>query len=782
VGLVALCLTVTVALDVDIAGAHAPHDDVTDIAISPGYAQDQTVFAIVRGKLMRSTDKGTTWQEVVRGLGGETEVLARIAFAPSDARVAYMTTRGNGVLRSNDGGASWQPATGGLTDVGLQEVAVSPATANTVVVSGVFGGLARTSDGGASWSAVPGFGRVTAMAFLSDGSHLVVGDAQGRVATSADGGETWGPAHTIDPGDPVTALAVPAGPNAANRVFAATAKGRLFRSDDGGESFTALGNGLPDEEVRSLELSPDYAVDATLWASTWHSGVFRSTDDGETWKPMTDGLTTDSQADEVGVPQFRAVAAAADGSGDYSLFVGGFDGFFRYDHGNRTWVPVETLTEYIVGLAVSPDFANDRTVAVMTYVKGAFISDDGGDKWRFANEGLGVADVGPGNKFAPLRRLHNVVFSPDYANDGTIFSANWVRIVKSTNRGATWEEIEVTPPPPGEVLRQFILAVSPSYRTDRTVFVATRQGEVFRSEGAGDADTWAQVGSFGERVRTLAVSPDYARDRVLYAGTVAGVYASGDGGTTWKATGPRMAAAQGHETDAGAFVAISPTYGTDGTVFAGTDSGLFVTRDAGRSWTEAAAAPLTPSSQIEAVAISPDYEVDRTVLVSTRERGLLRSTDGGSSFQTVGTELLDTNHLVADFSNPTSVSIQFSPTYATDRTIFAYAQTEVVRSTDGGVSWEVLRLPSGNDVLESLGFSPHGHPETPPNGDGRGTFETPVGTLSIRRVLAAVAAGLACFALLWALGVGGRRTTRGLALHAGGGVVVLAIVLTALAA
>ena len=130
--------------------------------------------------------------------------------------------------------------------------------------------------------------------------------------------------------------------------------------------------------------------------------------------------------------------------------------------------------------------------------------------------------------------------------------------------------------------------------------------------------------------------------------------------------------------------------------------------------------------------------------MSTRERGLLRSTDGGTKFQAVGTELIDTNHLVADFSNPTSAPIQFSPTFATDRTVFAYAGTDVVRSTDGGRSWEVLRLPSSRDVLESLGHAPSAHA----NGVERRWFETPIGNLSMRRVLAAVAVGLACFAAL----------------------------------
>jgi hypothetical protein len=105
-----------------------------------------------------------------------------------------------------------------------------------------------------------------------------------------------------------------------------------------------------------------------------------------------------------------------------------------------------------------------------------------------------------------------------------------------------------------------------------------------------------------------------------------------------------------------------------------------------------------------------------------------------------------------------------------------------VRSTDGGDSWEILSLPSSSDVLESLEMAPGARRGASANGDGHAWFGTPIGNLSVRRVLAAVAAGLTCFAALWALGVGGRRTGRALALHVGSGVAVLAIALLVLAA
>jgi hypothetical protein len=68
------------------------------------------------------------------------------------------------------------------------------------------------------------------------------------------------------------------------------------------------------------------------------------------------------------------------------------------------------------------------------------------------------------------------------------------------------------------------------------------------------------------------------------------------------------------------------------------------------------------------------------------------------------------------------------------------------------------------------------------SGRQRGWFETPIGNLSVRRVLAAAAAGVVAFAALWALGVGGRGSGRALALHLGSSILVVAVALVVLAA
>jgi photosystem II stability/assembly factor-like uncharacterized protein len=321
----------------------------------------------------------------------------------------------------------------------------------------------------------------------------------------------------------------------------------------------------------------------------------------------------------------------------------------------------------------------------MSYLKGAYLTNDGGTTWLERNVGLGS----PGGTFAPVVRLHNVHFSPNYTRDGTIFSATSSIMLKSTDRAVSWKTIPVGDYPSG-TYRQFIIAVSPTYPQDRTVYVGTRQGEIYRSAAGGEANTWSLLANVGGRVRSLVLSPQFPTDPVIYASTVSGIFKSVDAGAHWQPTGPSGIS----------MLAISSDYSSDGTVFAGTDSGVFVTRDEGVTWTELTAPPLSTSTDVEAIAASPNYGADRTVLVSVLGKGLYRSTDGGTTFAAVGTSLIENNHLIADYDNPSSAPIQFSPTYARDRTIFGMAQDDIVKSVDGGDSWQVLNLPPAADFIK----------------------------------------------------------------------------------
>ena len=202
-------------------------------------------------------------------------------------------------------------------------------------------------------------------------------------------------------------------------MLAGTRGGSVLRSTNLGRAFSEAGSGLPDDPITSIVLSDDYATDRSAWVSTWDLGVYRSLDRGASFTKTSRGLTTNPQATLYGQPQFRDVSVSAGANGQQLLFVAGYDGLFRSDDRAEHWRQVQTLAEYVVGLAVSPDYRNDGTVIATTYLKGAYLSRNRGTTWEGRHVGLGTTEGS--NSFAPIYRLTTVQFSPDYVEDGTIF-------------------------------------------------------------------------------------------------------------------------------------------------------------------------------------------------------------------------------------------------------------------------------------------------------------------------------------------------------------------------
>jgi hypothetical protein len=128
----------------------------------------------------------------------------------------------------------------------------------------------------------------------------------------------------------------------------------------------------------------------------------------------------------------------------------------------------------------------------------------------------------------------------------------------------------------------------------------------------------------------LAVSPAYYQDQTLFAGSPSGdgLYKSIDGGDTWAIldlteSGKRF-------TIVG--LAISPAYGNDATIIVSTKGyGLFRSEDAGHTFYKIGDALIRDNHSIEYIEFSPKYHVDQSIFAASDEN-LFRSSDGGESW------------------------------------------------------------------------------------------------------------------------------------------------------
>jgi hypothetical protein len=146
------------------------------IALSPGFAQDDTVLIGHSSGLWRSTDRGETWTKIAGGPAAN-----RLAYAPDGSIVLAINY--DGVHRSDDGGLSWRSFNEGLdpgsTTIG--DVQINDREAVILVRSfGQPGAIYRLPLTETTWQRVPIDGDVSALALTPDGG-LLVGTSDGAV-------------------------------------------------------------------------------------------------------------------------------------------------------------------------------------------------------------------------------------------------------------------------------------------------------------------------------------------------------------------------------------------------------------------------------------------------------------------------------------------------------------------------------------------------------------------------------------------------------------------------
>lgn len=186
---------------------------------------------------------------------------------------------------------------------------------------------------------------------------------------------------------------------------------------------------------------------------------------------------------------------------------------------------------------------------------------------------------------------------------------------------------------------------------------------------------WLPYGPYGGDARSFAQDPHDHNH--IYLGTVSGaIYDSHDGGQNWK----RLAVVGDRDDLVLDNMIADPTDAkhvlAGGWVLSKTDGGLFVSHDAGKTWTEN---PEMHGKSIRSMTISPSNP--KLLLVGTVEEGVFRSEDGGDHWKLISPPGSREIHEIE--------SVAFDP--KDPNRMYAGTWHLPWRTSDGGATWQNMK-------------------------------------------------------------------------------------------
>lgn len=399
----------TLFLSLSAACAALPLGAQARPATGPTRAPARTAAAKMPSvPMMASADpslfKGLSYRQVGHSRGGR---VTSVTGVPSQPKTFYAGVASGGVMRTTNGGESWEFLTDNKVPVGsIGSIAVAESNPNVIYVgTGSDGvrsnvstgrGVYKSVDNGATWqfAGLYNAGQIGAVRIHPTNPDIVWVAAYGDifkpnndrgVFKTTDGGKSW--KKTLYVSDSTGAMDVELQPGNPNVVYAwmnrierkpwsiisGSREGGFYKSTDGGDSFTKMVGGLPNQITGKGNLAVTAANPNRIYAlveALPGGGLYRSDNAGTSWTLMnsTPGLIT---------RPFYYTSLGTDPSNADVVFAGA-ETFYKSTDGGKTVAPFRTPHGDNHDIWINP--TNSNTM-VQSNDGGANVSFDGGKTW-----------------------------------------------------------------------------------------------------------------------------------------------------------------------------------------------------------------------------------------------------------------------------------------------------------------------------------------------------------------------------------------------------------------
>ena len=593
--------------------------------------------------IYKTTDGGDSWEKL--GLA-ESERIARIAIDPQRPETVYVAVTGHlwnkhpmrGVYRTRDGGKTWTRVLFVDEETGCADVAVDPENPRNVYAGmwqfrrkawafssgGPGSALYKSSDGGDTWKKVTKglpegeLGRI-GISVVASKPHIVyaaIEAKRGGIFRSDDRGETWKQmnASANTSVRPFYFGMIVADPNNPDRIYKPSIN--LITSDDGGVTLSAIFGGV-HSDYHAVWVDPRNSEHLIVGTD---GGIYISENRGNDWRFVSN----------LPVSQFYHVSY--DMETPYNVYGGLQD--------NGTWM----------GPSRRPGGIANRHWRVLGGGDGfwafvdpkdpdfVYVEYQEGNISRVAKSTGESKDIRPFHKQGEPENRFNwntpIHVSPTRA--GVIYFGSQF-VYRSENRGDKWERIspDLTTNDPAKLQQSqsgglsvdnssaenhcTIYSISESPKNPDVIWVGTDDGNVQLTKDGGKS--WQNVAKkvkgwpVGGWVSCVQASPH--QDGTAYVTLDAHcvgdmdtyVYRTRDFGKTWERLDSPELKGFAHVVREDR---VAPNL-----LFVGTELGLFLSLDSGKSWSQFKAG--LPDVSIRDLTIHPRED---DLLLGTHGRGI----------------------------------------------------------------------------------------------------------------------------------------------------------------
>ena len=520
-----------------------------------------------------------------------------------------------------------------------------------------------------------------ARAFAGAPGHLYMGTVDGWVYESVNVGASWSRLVKLGSGEDLVLDNIVVDASDSATLFVGAWKlgqsgGGLWVSHDSGRTWKES-EGLRDKAVFALVQAP--SDPKILFAGTLE-GVYRSNDSGADWALIS----------PPGSKEIHEVESLAVDPGDPDiLYAGTWHLPWKTTDGGKNWKNIKQgVIEDSDVFSIIIDSAKPATV-FLSACSGIYKSENAGELFHK------IAGI-------PADARRTRVLMQDPRNHDVVYAGTTQGLYKTVDGGKKFTAM--TGP---EVIVNDVF-VDPS--DSDHVLLATDRGGVQISKDAGVTFAASNHGFSQRKVEALLV--DRANPSHVFAGVVndktfGGVFVSTNGGESWQQIGAGL---DGRDV----FVL---SQAQDGTVVAGTNHGIFALTDgadAGTSphWEPHNVISNTIEKPVTEVHSGKRINVEKRVqapVIELESRAPALDVSGDTWLASTGIGLLTSKDKGATWQGgPVGGAGDYLAVTVHGATMVAARADAVLLSTNSGLNWFAMAIPSALTRIHRVAFSPDG--------------------------------------------------------------------------